>query len=306
MSANKVDELEVEAADEVCASCGIAGVDDITLKMCAAGCDIVKYCSDGCQDLHRPEHIGACRKRKAELHDRDLFTQPDISYMGECPLCCLPLSIDERKCTMMPCCCKIICKGCNFANQMREIEQGLEQRCAFCRNPSPKSQEEGRKNLLKRIKKHDDPVAMTQMGKHHEKEGDYGKAFQYWTKAAELGDVDAHFRLGNLYYDGRGVEKDIKKMVYHWEQAAIGGHPNARALLANYETNNGMFERAAKHFIIAANLGEENSLNMIKKCFVQGIVSKEDYAAALRGYQAAVNETKSAERKKAEAFYARR
>lgn len=31
-----------------------------------------------------------------------------------------------------------------------------------------------------------------------------------------------------------------------------------------------------------------------------------DYAAALRGYQAAVNETKSAEKEEGEAFYARR
>jgi hypothetical protein len=65
---------------------------------------------------------------------------------------------------------------------------------------------------------------------------------------------------------------------------------------------NGRFERAAKHFIIAANLGSEDSLKLIKFLFVQGIVSKEQYAAALRGYQSAVNETKSAEREKAEAF----
>jgi hypothetical protein len=39
---------------------------------------------------------------------------------------------------------------------------------------------------------------------------------------------------------------------------------------------------------------------------VKGVVSKEEYAAALRGYQDAVNETKSAEREKGEAFYARK
>jgi len=31
-----------------------------------------------------------------------------------------------------------------------------------------------------------------------------------------------------MYYEGQGVEKDKKKDVYHLEQAAIGGHPNAR------------------------------------------------------------------------------
>jgi hypothetical protein len=60
-----------------------------------------------------------------------------------------------------------------------------------------------------------------------------------------------------------------------------------------------------KHQIIAANLGYEPSLKPIKYMFVAGIVSKEEYAAALRGFQAAVNETKSAEREKGEAFFER-
>ena len=42
------------------------------------------------------------------------------------------------------------------------------------------------------------------------------------------------------------------------------------------------------------------SLSLIKDFFMEGIVSKEDYAAALRGYQAAVDATKSDEREKAE------
>ena len=37
-----------------------------------------------------------------------------------------------------------------------------------------------------------------------------------------------------------------------------------------------------------------------KVLFVQGVFSKEEYAAALRGYQAAVDATKSAGREKAE------
>jgi TPR repeat protein len=203
---------------------------------------------------------------------------------------------------MMSCCCKVICNGCNYANKKREDEQGLEHRCAFCREPAAESQQEYNKNVMERIKKND-PAAMVQMGGHHEKEGDFGKALEYWTKAAELGDVNAHSLLGGLYYNGEGVEKDMKKAVYHWEQAAIGGHPFARACLAVHEKNKGRFDRAAKHSIIAANLGHDVSVKLIKDLFVQGIVSKEDYAAALRGYQAAVNETKSAERDEAEAYY---
>ena len=201
---------------------------------------------------------------------------------------------------MMPCCSKLICNGCCHANEKREIDQGLEgHKCAFCREPAPTSLKEYNKKVMKRIKKND-PVAMTQMGKLSGKKGDYGRAFEYHKKAAELGDVDAHACLGNLYFEGKGVEKDMEKAVYHWEQAAIGGHPITRGGLAMLENSAGRFDRAAQHFIIAANLGCDRSVQEVKDLFVQGVVSKEEYAAALRGYQAAINETKSAERKKAE------
>ena len=295
-----VNSLELEgASDEVCASCGVAAVDDTKLKNCA--CNLVKYCTVDCQKNHRSRHKKACKKRLAELRDRDLFTQPDISYLGECPICCLPLPIDVTKSTLMTCCCKIICRGCDYANKMREIEAGLEQRCAFCREPVVDSDEEYNKRIMERIKKND-PVAMTQKGKQHTGEGDFGKALEYYTKAAGLGDADANCGLGMLYHNGTGVEKDMKKAVYHYEQAAIGGHPHARGLLASHEMENFNFERAAKHLIIAANLGHDGSLKVIKDLFVGGIVSKEDYGAALRGHQAAVDATKSAERERGEAF----
>jgi tetratricopeptide (TPR) repeat protein len=301
MSANKVEELE--AADEVCASCGIAAIDDIILKFCD-DCDLVKYCSDECQENHREQHDNECKTRKTELHGKKLFTQPDISHPGECPLCCLPLPIDPRKSSMMSCCSTSICNGCNYANQKREMEAGLEQRCAFCREPTPNSEKERIRLIMKRIKKKD-PVAMTQMGKKEALKGEYGKALEYYTKAAEMGDVNAHCCLGTMYHSGNGVEKDKKNKVYHLEQAAIGGHIVARGLLAFHEMENSRFERAAKHFIIAANLGCDTSLKAVKELFVLGVVSKDDYAAALRAHQAAVDATKSAEREEAEAYYAR-
>jgi tetratricopeptide (TPR) repeat protein len=284
-------------SDEVCASCGIAAIDNITLKKCA--CNLVKYCCVDCQKNHRPRHEEECMKRKAELHDKELFTQPESSYLGECPICCLPVPLDPAKSTLTSCCCKTICNGCAYANMKREREQGLEPRCVYCREPLPKSQKEYNKRVMNRIKKND-PVAMTAMGKRSKEEGDYGKAFEYYTKAVELGDVDAHVGLGSMYYQGNGVEKDMAKAVHHWEQAAIGGHPQARAGLATHEMRNNRPDRAAKHFIIAANLGEDLLLKPIKELFVRGAVSKEEYAAALRGCQAAVDATKSAEREEAE------
>lgn len=235
----------------------------------------------------------------AEIREDDLFTQPDISYMGECAICFLPLSLDLTKCSLMACCSKTICIGCNFANTKRENEEGLENRCAFCREPTATSGEEADKRILERIKKKC-PVAMREMGKKGFNKGDYDTAFKYYTNAAELGDAGAHYYLSFMYHLGDGVEKDTKNARYHAEQAAIAGHPNARYNLGAEEMNNGNFDRAVKHFIIAANLGDSESLKCLKMLYTGGDASKKDYADALRACQAAVEATKSSERERAE------
>ena len=156
---------------------------------------------------------------------------------------------------------------------------------------------------MKRVKKND-PVAICQIGTRRYQEGDYATALKYYTKAAELGDAEAHYFLSIMYRQGDGIEKDAKKEIHHLEEAAMKGNPWARHNLGCKEANNGRFDRARKHFIIAANLGNHGSLKRLMKLYADGHASKEDYADALRAYQAAVDATKSAERKAAEAYYA--
>jgi tetratricopeptide (TPR) repeat protein len=293
-----------EEADEVCAFCGIAAVDEIKMKDCDDGCGhIVKYCSDACQENHTEQHEEECKKRLAEIRDIDLFTQPDGSHLGECPICCLPMSIVSKESALMSCCSKRICRGCEYANKKREKEVGLEQRCAFCREPVPKSEKEFEKRCMKRGRRKNCPVALYHMGTKHYCEGNYQGAYEYFTKAAELGDEEAHYVLSVMYYQGQGVEKDKEKEVYHLEEAAIAGHPTARHNLGCIEFKNGRHEKAAKHFIIAANLGCQVSLKVLMKLYKEGHVSKNDYAGALRAHQAAVDATKSLQRDVAEAYY---
>jgi len=238
--------------------------------------------------------------RAAELRDEILFRQPESSYLGDCPICCLPLSSDSEKSTMLGCCSRLICDGCDFANKLREFEESLEHTCPFCRLPTPKSQAEADLNAnRKRRAKANDPVALREMSKTHYHKGDYKGALEYLMKAAELGDVGSHYLISDLYREGKGVEKDEKKELYHTEEAAIGGHPEARFFLAFYEARNERFDRAVKHWIIAANLGCGDSIQQLKKGYKLGVVSKEDFAAALRAHQAAVDATKSPQREEA-------
>ena len=55
--------------------------------------------------------------------------------------------------------------------------------------------------------------------------------------------------------------------------------------------------------MISAKMGDERSLNLIKDIFKAGLATKTQYAEALRGYQNAVEETKSAQREEANAFF---
>eukprot|EP00985_Skeletonema_marinoi_P016387 scaffold8797_cov83-Skeletonema_marinoi.AAC.2 len=283
-----------------CASCGIAEVDEVKLKECA-DCDLARYCGIKCEQEDKLQHKRACKKRAAELRDELLFKQPESSHLGDCPICCLPLPLDPKKSTMHNCCSKVICKGCSHANKMREIEGKLSFKCPFCRKPVPDTDKELSRNRMKRIEAND-PVAMRREGFVQYEKGNYSSAVEYYTKATELGDVDAHFRLSILYHNGQGVEKDRGKDIYHLEEAAIGGHPNARYNLGVEENESGNIERAVKNFIIAATQGHDGSIKALMEKFKEGFVSKDDLAAALRAQQAAVDATKSPQREAADAY----
>ena len=308
------DNLDESTADNMCcANCGIAGVDEIKLEKCT-DCRSVSYCSDKCREEHREQHEEECKKRmEEEFHDRQLFNQPDISHLGECPICFLPMPIYRSKYTFYPCCSETICKGCVYAHH---VSNGGKS-CPFCRESISEDKEENNKRKMKRIKeesmkrlmkriKANDPAALREMGAElSHRQGDYDGAFEYLTKAAELGDLEAHSQLGRMYYVGNGVEKDEEKSNHHCEKAAIGGHPDARFGLGVIELGNGKIERAVKHFIIAANLGHENSMKQLWGAFKDGYITKEELDATLRTHQAAINATKSEQREIAGAAFSR-
>ena len=291
-------EAGAEAGVMCCANCGIEGVDNVKLEECH-GCDLVKYCSDKCREEHREQHQDECKKRVDELHVKRLFTQPDRNNLGECPLCFLPMPLDAAKTLFMSCCGQLICDGCGTAHMMSNIHDRVKAAtCAFCRTVTS-DREEYEKRENERIEANH-PPSLYSMGSKHYNKGDYGAAFEYYTKAAELGNAQAHYRLGYMHMEGEGLEKDEEKGAYHWEKAAIDGHPIARFNLGLHEGENGRLERAAKHWIIAANLGDDKSMKMLLEVYKDGYITKEEYGATLRAHQATIDATKSSQREAAE------
>ena len=54
--------------------------------------------------------------------------------------------------------------------------------------------------------------------------------------------------------------------------------------------------RAERHLLISAKKGHKDSLEGMKKVFMTGLATKEQYAEALKGYQVAMKEIKSHDR----------
>jgi len=296
-------DLQAEADYMCCASCGITKVEfEYELVPCwVCSFYLVRYCSEKCHEDHWPQHEALCKERV--LRNEILFRQPESTHLGDCPICLLPMSTGLGKTMIQSCCSKTICRGCSHAHYLHQRQQRQVRVCPFCRHTIPKSKEEVDKNNLKRIEAND-PVALREIGKERYHEGNYEEAFEYLAKAVELGDIAAQYYLGHMYQKGEGVEKDEKKGLYHLEEAAIGGHPEARYNLAGKEGRNDLIERSMKHYIICANLGHDMALKVLKESYKWRDVTKADFAGALRGHQAAVDARKSPQREAAAIFQA--
>jgi len=273
----------------ICANCCKEEDDDNNLKFCGA-CKLVKYCSAACQTAHRSKHKRECKKRAAEIFDEKLFQ--DHPPNEECPICMLPLPfMNESPSIFKLCCGKLICKGCIIA--MRKSGKDL---CAFCRM-APVFSDEKRIKSITKLTENGNAEAFNQLGGHYD-EGAMGlsqdqqKANELFLKAGELGCADGYFNLGSSYASGSGVNVDKKKAQHFYELAAMGGSIEARYNLGCTEKQSGNYERAMKHFIIAASAGYK-CVDVVKLGFMAGIVTKDEYANTLRSYQKSINEMKS-------------
>ena len=128
---------------------------------------------------------------------------------------------------------------------------------------------------------------------------DMVKALELWHRASELGNANAYGEIGVAYRYGRGVERDEKKAIHYWELAAMGGSVQARHNLGITEEEAGNMDRALKHWMIAVKDGNSGSLENIKRLYGYGRATKDDYANALKSYQAYLAEVKSDQRDEA-------
>ena len=279
-----------------CASCGKEG-NSHDMNVCNK-CKMVKYCNASCKKKHRTKHKKACERRVAELHDEQLFKEVEPE---ECPICMLPIPIEDSASMFNSCCGKTICIGCIYAI---ETSEGKDI-CPFCRTPPPSSHEEGTKRIHKLMDNGNGEAYYLLAGYYahgmHGLPQDRQKANELYLKGGELGSATAYYNLGQYYRGGEGVEVDMKKANYYYEFAAMCGVVQARHNLGCEEWERGNKHRAMRHFVIAAKAGYKGSLDNVKVGFRNGLVTKDEYANTLRAYHERQKEMKSEERDKAAA-----
>lgn len=90
------------------------------------------------------------------------------------------------------------------------------------------------------------------------------KAFEWYVKSAELGNVTAMIVTGGLYLDGKGVDKNPSKAVEWYEKAAAAGDPNAS-----------MLAMLAKDSLVMFNLRESEKKMQKLRDDMNGVVRKK-------------------------------
>ena len=290
-------------SDEACANCGKHGSGTVKLKNCTA-CRLVKYCGVDCQKAHRKQHKKTCKQRVAGLKDEQLYSQGrDRMEEDFCPICTLPISIPMDKHSLFnTCCMKKICRGCDLAAKKLGMFD-----CPFCRTRQPDNDADKLAMVQARVQKKD-PVAIYHLGGKYVEGGlglqkDMRRAIELWTEAAELGSVESLYNLGIAYDGGHGVQENRAEAIKLYKKAAMQGHVESRHNLGSDEGAKGNYNRAVRHLLISAKMGDKDSLEGIKNLFMGGLATKEQYTEALKGYQDAIEEMKSPERDEAKALY---
>ncbi|MBQ3366425.1 MAG: SEL1-like repeat protein [Acidaminococcaceae bacterium] len=113
---------------------------------------------------------------------------------------------------------------------------------------------------------------------------DYEKAFQWYSKAAALGDAEGQYNLGKCYYDGTGVEENKRKAVYWFKKSANQNYVKACEFLGDcykyaYGVNKDIWE-AAKWYEIAVKKDSVHAIMELGLLYYDGDDFIKDYEKA--------------------------
>lgn len=120
-------------------------------------------------------------------------------------------------------------------------------------------------------------------------ENKYEEAFDWYTKAADKGNVLAQYKLGEMYYNGEGVIHDYAKAVEWYEKAAEQGNLDAQLRLVDmYYNGEGVekdYTKSVKWFRKADEQEDLIALYNLECMYYNGRNLEKDYVKAIKLYK---------------------
>jgi TPR repeat protein len=134
-------------------------------------------------------------------------------------------------------------------------------------------------------------IAVYYLGQIEKEEGNLIESFTLFTRAAENGDADAQYELGDCYYYGSGTDIDYAKAVKWYTKAAKSGDADAQYQLGVcYENGLGVDKDeyvAFKWYEQAANSDHIDAQYQLGKCYENGVGVEKDDNVAFYWYEQA-------------------
>ena len=121
----------------------------------------------------------------------------------------------------------------------------------------------------------------------------FEKALELYKKAADFDNVDAMYKLADMYYYGESVDKDLVKASEYYKKAADNGHVEAMIALAGmYYNGKGGEEdlvKAREYFKKAADNGHVKAMSALAYMYYNGEGGDKDLVKAREYYKKAAD-----------------
>ncbi|MCR5347699.1 MAG: sel1 repeat family protein [Fretibacterium sp.] len=123
---------------------------------------------------------------------------------------------------------------------------------------------------------------------------DYKEAARWYKMAADQGYAQAQFNLGEMYYNNQGVEKGVPQAVELYRKAAVQGHVRAQYKLGGaYYNGWGVkqdYKLALKWFRKSARRGNAEAQTAVGNIYYNGTGVRRNYSEAVVWYRCAAEQ----------------
>ena len=110
--------------------------------------------------------------------------------------------------------------------------------------------------------------------------GDHAAAAEF-KRLAEQGDAEAQANLAEMYFTGRGIDRDQEAAIVWFRRAAEAGDVASQVHLGMISAQSQDFELSARMFAMAAAAGDADGMKNLATLYLRGLGVERNAALAL-------------------------